>query len=50
MHILIISGEGDLRSYIYDTGIGLNFIRVKDIDVLSGGRVKITLESIKKER
>ena len=32
MHILIVSGEGDLRGYIQDTGIGLNFIRVNDID------------------
>ena len=43
MHILIISGDGDTRGYIQDTGIGINFIRVGDIDIYTSQIVKDTI-------
>jgi len=43
MHILIISGSGDTRGYIQDTGIGINFIRVNDIDTYTSQIVKDTI-------
>jgi len=46
MHILIVSGEGDLRSYIHDTGIGLNFIRVSDIDLFPSSILRNEIHEI----
>jgi len=46
MHILIVSGEGDLRGYIQDTGIGLNFIRVNDIDLFPSSILRNEIHEI----
>jgi hypothetical protein len=46
MHILIVSGEGDLRGYIQDTGIGLNFVKVGDIDTFSSSILQNEIHEI----
>ena len=48
MHILIVSGVGDLQSYIQDQGIGINFIRSDSLDSTHSSVLKNELHLIAK--
>lgn len=46
MHILIISGDGDIERYIYDTAIKMNFYVIKHLDTMHHSQIKEELRLI----